>query len=82
MFNNKLNSIIDERKTLVSEYESIEIKPDNLLEESEIEIKNLLKPLIIKFSIILEIFLFVIECCFWDSKHSFHLRRRDDYIFP
>ena len=40
---NRLNSIIDERKTLVSEYESIEIKADNLLEKSEIEIKNLPK---------------------------------------
>ena len=40
---NRLNSIIDERKTLVSEYESIEIKADNLLEKSEIEIKDLPK---------------------------------------
>lgn len=38
---NRLNSIIDERKTLVSEYESIEIKADNSLEKSEIEIKDL-----------------------------------------
>jgi hypothetical protein len=40
---NRLNSIIDERKTLVSEYESIEIKVDNSLEKSEIEIKDLPK---------------------------------------
>lgn len=40
---NRLNSIIDERKTLVSEYESIEIKADNSLEKSEIEIKDLPK---------------------------------------
>lgn len=40
---NRLNSIIDERKTLVSEYESIEIKADNWLEKSEIEIKDLPK---------------------------------------
>ena len=40
---NRLNSIIDERKTLVSEYESIEIKADNSLERSEIEIKDLPK---------------------------------------
>jgi len=40
---NRLNSIIDERKTLVSEYESIEIEADNSLEKSEIEIKDLPK---------------------------------------
>ena len=40
---NRLNSIIDERKTLVSEYESIEIEADNSLEKSEIKIKDLPK---------------------------------------